>query len=148
VYCGKPCETSDHVPPKCLFARPAKENLIEVPSCWKCNNSFSKDDEYLKIVLGILDVNDSHSEVQELQPSINRAFFKPEKKRFVESFMKTMAIIPRYTNSGIFEGHAPAFTANKKRLIASAERITKGLFYHERGFRLPDDFQAGGSLAT
>jgi hypothetical protein len=148
VYCGAQCESSDHVPPKCLFANPAKEDLIEVPSCKKCNNSFSKDDEYLKIVLGILDVNESHTEVQKLQPSINRAFFKPEKKRFVESFLKTMEMIPRYTDSGLYVGHAPAFTANKKRLLKSAERITKGLFYHERKFRLPDEFQAAGTLAS
>src|SRR5690242_7545069 len=90
VYCGGACESSDHVPPKCLFANPAKEDLIEVPSCKKCNNSFSNDDEYLKIVLGILDVNESHDEVKKLQPSINRAFFKPEKRRFVKSFLKTM----------------------------------------------------------
>lgn len=148
VYCGGPCESSDHVPPRCLFADPRKENLIEVPSCKSCNNGFSKDDEYFKTVLGILDLNETHSEIAKLQPSITRAFSKQQKRGFVKSFLGTMKIIPRYTGSGIYAGHAPAFDADEKRLLRVAERITKGLFYHERRYRLPNDFRAQCCLAA
>jgi hypothetical protein len=148
AYCGRTCESSDHVPPKCLFAHPEKEDLIEVPSCQRCNNGFSKDDEYFKTVLGILDMNEAHAEVKELQPSITRAFSKREKKGFVRSFLRTMEIIPRYTDSGLYVGHAPAFTADKKRLLRVAQRTVKGLFYHERKIRLPNDFVVTPSIAT
>lgn len=146
AYCGGECQSADHVPPQCLFANPKKEELIEVPSCIECNNSFSKDDEYLKTVLGIVDFNEAHEEVKRLQSSITRSFSNKEKKGFVQSFVRALKIIPRYTASGLYVGHAPAFDIDKKRLLRVAERVVKGLFYHERQYRFPDNFVVTSSL--
>src|SRR5947208_269514 len=53
VYCGKVGPiTMDHVPPRLLFPDP-KPALITVPSCFKCNSSASKDDEYFRLVVCI-----------------------------------------------------------------------------------------------
>lgn len=41
--------TRDHVPPKCLFPRPRPSNLLTLSCCHPCNNSASKDDEYLRM---------------------------------------------------------------------------------------------------
>jgi hypothetical protein len=41
--------TRDHIPPKCLFPRPRPSNLLTLPCCHRCNNSASKDDEYLRL---------------------------------------------------------------------------------------------------
>ena len=41
--------TRDHVPPKNLFPRPRPSNLITVPCCEKCNNRFSKHEEYFRL---------------------------------------------------------------------------------------------------
>jgi hypothetical protein len=40
--------TNDHVPPKGFFPEPRPSNLITVPCCTRCNNSFSKDDEAVR----------------------------------------------------------------------------------------------------
>jgi hypothetical protein len=40
--------TPDHVPPKGFFPEPRPSNLITVPCCARCNNSFSKDDEAVR----------------------------------------------------------------------------------------------------
>ena len=46
IYCGGPAETRDHVPSRCLLERPYPENLPVVRSCARCNQGFSKDEEY------------------------------------------------------------------------------------------------------
>lgn len=51
VYCGSYPKTKDHVPSKILLDKPYPENLPAVSSCLKCNNSFSKDEEYFACAL-------------------------------------------------------------------------------------------------
>lgn len=51
IYCGGAVETRDHVPSRVLLDRPLPENLPVLPSCRKCNNGFSKDEEYLACLL-------------------------------------------------------------------------------------------------
>src|SRR5438105_2116110 len=52
VYCGeRDATTEDHIPPRCLFGLPLPSTLIKVPSCFRCNNGASKDDEYFRMVL-------------------------------------------------------------------------------------------------
>ena len=47
VFCGSVPNTRDHVPSKVLLDQPYPTNLPVVPSCNKCNNSFSIDETYL-----------------------------------------------------------------------------------------------------
>ena len=48
VYCGKDgVETRDHVPSKVLLDSPYPEHLPVVPSCKKCNQNLSLDEEYV-----------------------------------------------------------------------------------------------------
>ena len=43
--------TRDHVPPKNLFPKPRPSNLVTVPCCYKCNNRYSKEDEYFRLAV-------------------------------------------------------------------------------------------------
>lgn len=49
--CGKSAKklSRDHIPPKCFFRPPLPTDLITVPCCKKCNESFSLDDEAFRI---------------------------------------------------------------------------------------------------
>ncbi len=51
IYCGGVAETRDHVPSRNLLDRPYPENLPVVGACIKCNQGFSKDEEYLVCLL-------------------------------------------------------------------------------------------------
>jgi hypothetical protein len=51
VYCGGNMETRDHVPSKVLLDEPYPANLPVVPACRACNESFSRDEEYLACLL-------------------------------------------------------------------------------------------------
>jgi hypothetical protein len=47
--CGvQPAPTREHVISKTLIPKPFPPNLLTVPSCAACNNSLSKDEEYLR----------------------------------------------------------------------------------------------------
>lgn len=54
IYCGGPADTDDHVPPKCFLERPVPDALITVPSCFDCNNSSSRDEEYAIALLSLV----------------------------------------------------------------------------------------------
>ena len=55
IYCGKKADTREHCPPKGIFLRkPYPSNLIELPACRKCNNSYSADEEYTRDMLNCL----------------------------------------------------------------------------------------------
>lgn len=51
IYCGGAAETRDHVPSKCLLDQPYPENLPVVGCCEKCNQEFSRDEQYLVCLL-------------------------------------------------------------------------------------------------
>jgi hypothetical protein len=51
VHCGAADETSDHVPSKTFLDEPFPENLPVSPSCFRCNNNLSLDEEYLACLL-------------------------------------------------------------------------------------------------
>lgn len=56
LYCGKSFGTNvhtsvDHSPSKALLRAPYPTNLPTVPSCVKCNSSFSGDKQYMQVLL-------------------------------------------------------------------------------------------------
>ena len=51
VHCGGPDETRDHAPSKILLDDPLPDNLPVAPACYRCNNGFSRDEEYLACLL-------------------------------------------------------------------------------------------------
>jgi hypothetical protein len=51
LYCGRPADSREHVPPKTLLEKPWPINLRTVPACAPCNQSWSLDEEYLAVVI-------------------------------------------------------------------------------------------------
>lgn len=51
AYCGEYADTRDHVPSKIILEKPFPENIPVVPSCLKCNNGFSLDEEYFACII-------------------------------------------------------------------------------------------------
>lgn len=56
IYCGSGTDlTKEHVPPKSFLRRNYAAGLRKVPACWTCNNGFSRDEEYFRlVVVGLL----------------------------------------------------------------------------------------------
>lgn len=57
--------TRDHVPPENLFPKPKPSNLITVPCCKTCNESFSKLDEQFRVFVSMpVNVSDTGKAVK------------------------------------------------------------------------------------
>lgn len=54
VFCGTPSDTREHSPSKVFLSSPYPTDLPTVPSCKKCNNSFSSDELYTALLLELL----------------------------------------------------------------------------------------------
>jgi hypothetical protein len=142
VYCGKTGKISnDHIPPKNLFPSPRPSNLITVPSCKECNEKASKDDEYLRLVLFMRSDISDHPEVLKNKAKLQRSLQKPEQQGFRASFLNSLAFVDSHTPAGIYLGKTNAFRVDMKRINNVIKRITRGLFYKEKGRRLPDNYQ-------
>lgn len=54
VFCGERADTREHIFAKCFFDHPYPKDLLTMPSCRKCNNSFSSDEQYLMYLIDYL----------------------------------------------------------------------------------------------
>lgn len=141
AYCGREAElTDDHIPPKSLFPKSLWGRLLKIPSCNECNGGASKDDEYLRTMVGLSAKGERDEILQPLSDATVRALARPEAERFAKSILRTVrgTFVP--TPSGII---VPAFfgTVDLDRLDLVTARIIKGIFYTERGLRLSSDYR-------
>ncbi len=144
VYCGKIGEvTRDHIPPKGLFAKPYPKNLITVPSCGTChsnNPKVSQDDEYFRLVVSYRDDLSTNPDILKIQKSVDRSFLYPNKIGLTTTFFNSFSDIEERTKSGLYLGKKSTYTVFSIRLENVADRIIKGLFWHEMKHRVPDDY--------
>ena len=59
--------TREHVPSKCLLRKPYPAEMITIEACRKCNESFSRDEEYLKALLWMVLAGSTDPEKQKTQ---------------------------------------------------------------------------------
>jgi len=138
VYCGADKDlTVDHVPPKLLLTHPYPENLITVPACFPCNQSFQKDDEYMRTLLCI-DVRASrNTAAQSNLPAVLRSLQRPNARGFVE-------YLASQTNlSAILDQHGSpmgqVIELDNTRLNRAGQRFVRALYFAEMGTPLPVD---------
>ena len=121
----------DHVPPKVLFGRPLPSNLITVPACWRCNQIFSKDDEYFASILSI--ENSAHRQPQaaERWERFVRGLQRPRAAQFRTACLKNLKPIDLYTEGGVYLGRRGGVEINFDRIIRTVCRCVRGLYYPE-----------------
>jgi hypothetical protein len=145
VYCGKVAPiTYDHVPPRNLFAKPRPDNLIRVPSCKEChgqNKQVSQDDEYFRNMLAMREDIFDHPDIKQILPRVLKSLARPDKVKSAKSIYRTMRKVDVRTRLGLYLGTKIAYNVNLARLDNVARRIVKGLFFHEKGHRLPDEYK-------
>lgn len=140
AYCGGAARSADHIPPKSLFGE--RRDLIKVPACVRCNVSFSKDDEYFRLALALRDDVYGHPDVKAIIPTIMRSLGKPEKIGFRVAFLGGLSQVHPRTLGGLILPKRGVYTVDPARLERVTQRITKGLYYHHRGHRLPVTHEA------
>jgi hypothetical protein len=137
VYCGRTRRlTSDHVPPRCLFGSVPADNLITVPACLECNNRASKDDEYFRLKVALRDDVGDHTDVQALLPKVLRSLQRPDARGFRSAFLSDIRQAEALTPAGLVVGRRTAYDVDLIRLCRVPTRIVRGLFWHQRKYRL------------
>ena len=138
IYCGVlGSVTLDHVPPKCLLPAGARQNLVTVPSCEKCNGGFSKDDEYFRTHLCTRADLKGDPRLVSLHAATQRQLVRPEAVRFRHKLFQSWKVREVTTHSGLYLGNAWTATVDTKRLLRVVNRTMRGLYYIAMGEPIP-----------
>jgi hypothetical protein len=144
IYCGvvfnRIKKERDHIPSKALF--PEGKSItkpIIIPSCSKCNRSFSKDEEYFRNFL--LNPSESKSFIasQLFNTKLKRSIQRRPSIGFKE--LKRMKLVNFYSNGGIYLGKRTRIKISNedwKRYFNVLDKYIKGLYYHHLKSRLED----------
>ena len=127
--------TDDHVPPKGLFPSPRPTDLVTVRSCEVCNKSYELDDEYLRAFLTSRPTrNPTGREIWD-KKVVESTFIRSPKLR--EALRKTIRATELHTPAGLYLGTFHTIGWDAKRLKREFEKIVRGLYFKEKGSRLP-----------
>src|SRR5437773_1261131 len=130
VYCNiEPGISADHVPPKAFFPRARRNNLLTVPSCIKCNNALSKDEEYVLASLMFSDAGVSLVGKELWEERVSRMFEKNRglRRRFARDFHQ----VELRTPAGIFLERRIGFDYDAPRFRRVVGKIVRGLYFAE-----------------
>lgn len=141
AYCGKHKPlTRDHIPPKCFFGKPLPIDLITVPCCVDCWKGQSKDDEYFRAtVISSSNVWQAPGTTK-VYDSFIRSLQKPNKLGFAQMYLSSLTKVEIRTKSGIYLGSEPAIKLDEERFYRVADRIARGLFFHEKKYPVPEGY--------
>jgi hypothetical protein len=140
IYCNLAvADTVDHIPPKLLLAKPYPDNLLTVPSCFKCNSSFQNHDEYTRVIASVDLRNADHRAVKVNMPAILRSLQRSEAQRF-SKYLANQAT-PSLVLGIDGKPFANLVEVDKKRLNATGERIIRGLHFIETKLAVPKTAQ-------
>jgi hypothetical protein len=86
LYCGAEGDTIEHVPPRSFLEKPFPENLTTVRACVRCNQGFSKDEEYAIALLAQIGTSSSLQAKVESGGVVDRAFVRSPsfEQRFID----------------------------------------------------------------
>jgi hypothetical protein len=137
IYCQtNPEETVDHVPPKGMFKRPRPANLITVPACFRCNNGFSRDNEYLMNLALDWEASAS-SDGREVADKRLRAMRRKEGQREWGPIFAKLKAVEVYSRSGLYLANSFELSLDTARLVRMVDRIIKGLYFEVTKTPLP-----------
>jgi hypothetical protein len=136
TYCEKQKKlTVDHVPPKVLLVKPYPANLLTVPACRDCNESFMKDDEYTRTVIA-LDVRAAKNSVaKEKLPAVIRSLQRTDAKGFADYLARQSRFSTILGPDGAPMGQT--IEVDRGRVNKTGARIMRGLYFTETGKPIP-----------
>lgn len=90
IYCGGHADTRDHIPSKCLLDKPYPENLAVAGCCDICNQSFSRDEQYVACFIECVRCGSTNPDKVE-RTSISKILKDvPSLKKRIEDSMKNV----------------------------------------------------------
>jgi hypothetical protein len=139
IYCGAAfvAMTADHVPPKKLFPKPRPTNLITVPACETCNQSFSEDDEYFRFAMVTPSYDHPAGRLLWENEVVKSTFHRHPK--LISQMVARIRTIELRSYSGLHLGRSGALPFEWRRVTRVVRRISKGLIWHHFRRIAPND---------
>lgn len=124
---NKETETKEHIPAKSLFEgfdEKHKVNRITVPACEKCNGQYSPTDEEFRNMMGIISKKDEDKKITEKSVRSILLKDKEHERLHLDDYGKVSGV--SFSQGTIEDFHKKNF---------------KGLFMHEYGQKIPDNYK-------
>lgn len=124
-------DTSDHIPPKCIFPKPRPSDLVTVPSCFSCNNSSSKEDEEFRVFLSMQIGMETQATHDLWRSGALRSILYNErlKVHIINNHQEVEVVSP----NGDSMGKRIAVKIPARAHDAVLGRIVRGLYFHHFG---------------
>ncbi len=142
AYCGETgLVTSDHIPPQNLLPKPKPLDLITVPCCESCRVGWSDDDEYFRLAIASSANVSDNPQAQQVHATLLRSMRKPTKAGFAAMVRKSLTQVDLITPAGLYIKTVGGLKIDKRRFTRVADRLIRGLFFHEQGHRVPEGYE-------
>ena len=141
IFCGKGAGTREHIPPKQFFKDTPDKPLITVPSCSACNRSFQKDEDFFRQFYVSILMERSSEAKKLMEGEVSRSILRTP--ALGHQMFSQMKLVDAYTKSGLYKGKMTMYTVSdtdKVRINRVVNKIIRGLFYHEFGQTIPEDW--------
>lgn len=128
VELNKSNRTLDHVFSKGLYLPPYSHNFLTVPACQKCNNYYSKYEEYFKHVTVMDEKVHRQEEFKKLGSEVVQSLKKYPQyyKEFFKSFQQMDVVTP----NNIYLGKRLGVKIDSTILDTVLKKMMKGLYYY------------------
>src|SRR5262245_5791839 len=73
--------------------------------------------------------------------TVMRSLQKPTKAGFAAMVRKSLTQVDRITPGGLYIDTVGGMKVNRRRIIRVSNRIIRGLFFHEYGYRIPEGYE-------
>jgi hypothetical protein len=135
--CAKPdCDTREHIPPRGLFPKRPKGNLITVPAHGKCNWKFKADDERFRnavIAPSWRTEEGRRAWMDQVVPSFKK---NPGAQTYLRDRLLRVGVTDPVSGAS---GTLPGIFIEESLITRQVDRITRGLYYHRYSKPLPPD---------
>lgn len=123
IYCAwRDADSRDHFPPKLVLRKPYPLNLATVPAFQECNNGYSKDEEYYRlIIVGLFCFGESAEEIFEGPMS--------------RSFDRNPSLEAKMFNSLGVDGVQTFVAPEGQRIWRIVQKMAISIHFIEAGFR-------------
>jgi hypothetical protein len=138
--CGKPeADSADHIPPKSLFPKDKRKDLITIPAHVDCHHTFSKDDEYFRNSLNFLAFWTSKDARRLWKDKVLPSLKRPQAKGLAQSVIGNIIDIKPVALtdlSGLDVVSSKAIEFDRERINRVVSRIARGLYFKCSGIIL------------
>jgi len=133
--CAGEATTRDHVPPRGFFNE-VPNNIITIPACHQCNNSYAKDEEYFRTMVAAQCYDKSAAARQVWQGPVIRALWRKGYEGLRKRLLRKSMLIQLPPGRGL--PIAAVFVVEGGRAARVVRKIVKGLYFALRDERLDD----------